>query len=82
MSKFLKEPDAAFLALANFFSKLGSELIFSKFFLLKKTSPLTSNLSLKFISKGIDLIVLTFSVTSSPISPSPLVIAWINLPFS
>ena len=33
-------------------------------------------------SRGSDLIVFTFRVTSSPIKPSPLVVALIYLPFS
>ena len=45
-------------------------------------SPRTSISISLFIFKGIVLIVLTFSVISSPTTPSPLVAPLTNLPFS
>ena len=65
----LREPDAAFLGFAKF------SLILRKSFFLINTSPLISISSGKLsflIIIGISLIVLRFSVITSPILPSPL----------
>ena len=73
-----KEPDAAFLGLAN----LSGNFLKSEF--LIKTSPLISISFGKFfyfISLGISFIVLRFSVISSPSLPSPLDNPVMNLPF-
>ena len=80
-------PEAAFLGLAKRGSPFNSLslLILSNSFLGRKISPLTSNFSGIFpplISIGMFLMVLIFSVTTSPLLPSPLVTARINLPFS
>ena len=64
----LNDPDAAFLGFAKLF------FILKKSLLLINTSPLisiSSGKSFDFISKGISLIVLRFSVITSPIFPSP-----------
>ncbi len=50
--------------------------------LSKKTSPLTSILFLYSMCKGIVLMVLTLTVTSSPVTPSPLVTPRTKDPFS
>ena len=83
----LSEPAAAFLGLANLGLPASSSKSFnsSKDLSGKKTSPLTSRrsgISLPVNSVGIDLIVLIFSVTSSPVTPLPRVSALVNLPFS
>ena len=65
----LREPEAAFLGLANL------SFNFSKSVFLIKTSPLisiSSGIFLPFKIFGISLIVFKFSVISSPSTPSPL----------
>ena len=65
----LKDPEAAFLGFANFL------FIFFKSLFSIKTSPLISisfGKLFSFIKTGISLIVLKFSVISSPSEPSPL----------
>ena len=74
----LKEPDAAFLGLANF------PLSFLKSLFWIKTSPLisiSSGKSLYEIFFGISLIVSKFLVISSPSLPSPLDKPFSKFPF-
>ena len=73
----LKDPDAAFLGLANF------SLIFLKSLFSINTSPLISISLGKFfvlILCGISLIVFKFCVISSPSKPSPLESPFMNSP--
>ena len=74
----LKDPEAAFLGLANLFVNFLKSLFFMK------TSPLISISCGKFlfnIEGGISFIVFKFSVISSPSLPSPLDKPVINFPF-
>ena len=86
-SCILKVPEAAFLGLAKGASPFAtfSSLIFSKELIGINPSPRTSkvvgNLSELTVS-GIRRIVLTFSVISSPLVPSPRVTPLIKRPFS
>ena len=86
-SRSFKDPAQAFLGLAN--GSLLSLIRFlfksSNLFLFRKISPLTSSIEGGLLPNnfnGIDFIVLIFSVTSSPVIPSPLVAACIRYPFS
>ena len=86
ISRFRIVPAAAFLGLMNFFPFASSIclFIFSKSLSLKNISPLSSIIfgALISIFFGIFDICKTFSVTSSPTNPSPLVTAFTSVPFS
>ena len=81
--KCLRLPAAAFLGISNLDLFSNLELSFSKSLLFKNTSPLISIKSGKsfFNFDGIFFIFKIFSVTSSPVNPSPLVPADIRFPF-
>ena len=83
ISSCLRLPAAAFLGFANLDLLSNLELSFSKSLLFKNTSPLiTINSGKSFFNfDGIFLIFNIFSITSSPINPSPLVPADIKFPF-
>ena len=83
VSSCLKLPAAAFLGFANLDLFSNLELSFSKSLLFKKTSPLISIKAGKFFFNldGMFFIFEIFSVTSSPINPSPLVPAETRFPF-
>ena len=77
-------PEAAFLQFWNSSKPCSflSWLTFCKDFLGIKISPRTSISKGSFIFKGIEFIVLAFSVIISPIVPFPLVEAVFKTPFS
>ena len=82
-SSCLKLPAAAFLGLANCFESLKEFISLNPFFDIK-TSPLISiilGILVPSNFNGIDLIVLIFSVTFSPVRPSPRVAAKSKIPF-
>ena len=86
-SSCLKEPAAALRGFANNDFPLFSLSLLSssKSFLNIITSPrtsITSGISLPKSFRGTFLIVFTFRVTSSPLSPFPLVDPCTSIPFS